>query len=71
MSLVIGFAGGLLLGLLFWWQAVVHEAELADEYLKLQRELMLTRRELLAMERRDVHGWPYLHDGTTEPASRN
>lgn len=71
MQLIIGFAVGVLVGLMFWFQSAMHEAEIWDEYLKLQRELMLTRRQLYAMDRTSGHGWPDTHDTPTTKPSRN
>jgi hypothetical protein len=71
MELFIGFAVGMFYGGFLWWQTLLQGNELYQEYLQLQRELMITRRQLYATDIRRACGRPDLSDRPNTDPSLN
>jgi hypothetical protein len=71
MELFIGFGVGMFFGGCLWWQTLREGDELYQEYCRLQRELMMTRRQLYVRDRQRRHVWPDSSDGPTTTPSRN
>jgi hypothetical protein len=71
MEFFIGFAIGMAYGCFLWWQTLLQDEELYQEHLRLQRELMMTRRQLYATDRTRGHRWPHSSDRPNTDPSMN